>query len=376
MNIGFDGKWVVHNQTSRGNLNRNMISALAHAYPQNKYIIYSDIIEETRRLTSLLAHSSVMLKEPRHGLNNDWWRCGHGWSKDMKRHHIDVYHGLCGVLPIKKHGSRTRLVLSVSDLCVIYEGNKMGWWARFKKNRILRRSIKVADCIVVPSVWAKNELMSRLGVDESRIDIIPPCVDTAFSKQALDEAKHALSTQLGLPEKFLLVMGPLDGYKHVLEMVRALNQLKDKDMCLVLVEKTSKYYRKVVQPYVESHLLSDRVFHLKHLHTVDLPIVYQLASAVLCPAKHELYSLSMLEAMSCGVPVVVNANTMMASEAGTAVHTSVDDSPASWASAIDELMENESLRQLLVEQGREFAAQFTPEHTAQALKACYDRLRE
>ena len=171
-------------------------------------------------------------------------------------------------------------------------------------------------------------------------------------------------------------MGPLDGYKHVLEMVRALNQLKDKDMCLVLVGKTSKYYRKVVQPYVESHLLSDRVFHLKHLHTVDLPIVYQLASAVLCPAKHELYSLSMLEAMSCGVPVVVNANTMMASEAGTAVHTSVDDSPASWASAIDELMENESLRQSLVEQGRDFAAQFTPEHTAQALKACYDRLRE
>lgn len=376
MNIGFDGQWVVHNQTSRGNLNRNMISALAHAYPQNKYIIYSDIIEETRRLTSLLAHSSVMLKEPRHGLTYNWWRCGHGWSKDMKRHHIDIYHGLCGLLPMKKHGLRTHLVLSVSDLSVIYDGSQLGWWARLKKKRLLRRSIKVAERIVVPSVWAKNELMSRLGVDESKIDIVPPCVDTAFCNHAQEEAKHALSTQLGLPEKFLLVMGPLDGHKHMLEMVRALNELKDKNMCLVLVGKTTKYYRKVVQPYVESHLLTDRVFHVKFLHTVDLPIVYQLATAVLCPAKHDLYSLSMLEAMSSGAPVVVNANTMMASEAGSAVHVPADDSPASWASAIDELLENESLRQSLMKQGRDFAAQFTPEHTAQALKACYDRLRE
>ena len=76
MNIGFDGKLVVFNHTSRGNLCRNLISAISSEYPQHKYFIYSKITAENRHLTPLLVNSNVMLKEPRHGLSLSLWRWG------------------------------------------------------------------------------------------------------------------------------------------------------------------------------------------------------------------------------------------------------------------------------------------------------------
>ena len=376
MNIGFDGKWVVFNHTSRGNLCRNLISAMASEFPHNKYFIYSKISAENRHLTPLLVSPNVMLKEPRHGMSISLWRWGNGWSKDMRRHRTRIYHGLCGLLPLSTGKSHTRQVVSVNDLHVLYHPQSFTCWQRFKNRLALRHSLKKADRIVVPSTWALQEVASKMGVDASRIDVVPPCIDSNFSVKVHDEAKHTLSTQMGLPRRFVLLMGPLEEYKCALDMVRAIRRLKDQDMGLVLAGKSSRYYRKVVRPYIERHQLTERVVHVKHLHSVDLPIIYQLATAVLCPARQGLYSLSMLEAMSCGIPVIANPGTVITAEAADAVLATRDDSPESWANAIDQIIASPQLHDTLSERGLLYASQFTPSRSAQALMACYDKISD
>lgn len=376
MNIGYDGYWVVFNQTGRGNLCRNMINAVATHAKKNKYIIYSKISSENRHLTPLLANPSVIIRQPRYGTFKKLWRWGDGLGKDLHRHHVRIYHGLCGLLPFKKSGSHAHWVVSINDLDCVYGSREQGFWARFKEKRAFKHSIKMAERIVTPSLSGKDELVNRFGVDVDKIDIVPPCIDSNFSTRIHDDAKQTLAAHYGLPKRFVLVMGPLEKNKNLLDLVKAVKGMRDKDLCLVMMGKSTRYYRKVIRPYVDEYNLFEQVMHVKHLHTVDLPNIYQQAIAVLCPAKHELYSLSMLEAMAGGTPVIVAPGTMMAREAGDAVMVTADGSPEAWRSAIEELASSHELQERLRARGLEYVSQFTPERTAQALIDCYDKLED
>lgn len=376
MNIGFDGYWAVFNHTSRGNLCRSMINAVATHAPKNKFIIYSKISSENRHLTSLLANPSVIIRQPRYGLINKLWRWGDGLGKDLHRHHVRIYHGLCGLLPFRKGGSHAHWVVSVNDMECILNAKELGLWTRIKEKCALKHSVNMAERIVTPSQWGKNMIMQNFNIDASKIDVVPPCIDTNFSKRVHDDAKKALASQNGLPRRFVLVMGPLEKSKKLLDMVKAVQNLNDKDVALVFMGKSTNYYRHVIRPYVNDHNLFDQVVHVKHLHTVDLPNIYQQATAVLCPAQHEFYSLSMLEAMASGTPVIVNPGTMMAQEAGDAVMVTTDDSPEAWREAIDAICASQELHDSLSARGRDFAAHHTAERTAQALLDCYNKIED
>ena len=376
MNIGFDGLWAVFNLTSRGNMSRNLINALATNASKNKYIIYSPISSENRHLTPLLANPNVMIRQPKHGYFKYLWRWGDGLGKDLRRHHIRIYHGLCGVLPFYKGGSHAHWVVSINDLVVIFNSTKMGFWQRIKEKIALRHSLRMAERIVVPSEWALNKLTSHFKVDVSKIDVVPPCVDKNFAIPVHDEAKQALAKHHGLPERFILLMGPLDESKHVLDVVRSYKYINDKELSIVLMGKTTHYYRHTIRPYINEHNLHDRVIHVKHIHSVDLPNIYQQAQAVICPKRDSFYSLSMLESMCSGTPVIVSPGTMMANDGGDAVMVTVDNTPKAWGEAINTLMDSPELQENLRERGREMANRYSSENTAKALLACYSKIED
>ena len=376
MNIGFDGIWAVFNHTSRGNMSRNIINAIASIAPKNKYIIYSPISNENRHLTPLLANPNVSIRQPKHGYFKYLWRWGDGLGKDLHRHHIRIYHGLCGVLPFYKGGSHAHWVVSINDLDMYYNSKGMGFWKCLKEKIALRHSLKMAERIIVPSQSAATILTSRFKVDPDKIDVVPPCVDKNFSVPVHEDAKQALAKHHGIPERFILVMGPLDESKHLLDIVKTFKYINDKELGLVLMGKTTQYYRRAIRPYVNEHNLHDRVIHVKHIHSVDLPNIYQQALAVICPKLNSMYSLSMLESMKSGTPVIVLPNSIMAKEAGDAVLTATDSTPKAIAEAINTFISSPELQETLIQRGREMAERFSSENTANALIACYDKIED
>ncbi len=376
MTIGFDGYWAVYNDTNRGNLSRNTIMAITHHSPKNKYFIYSDYSTENRHLTPLLASANVNLKEPRHGMFSRLWRWGDGMGKDLRRHHVRLYHGMCELLPYFTRGYNTRWVLSVNDLDVKHFPREFGLWERAKKLLSLRHSLRKAHSIVVPSEWGRRDLLAHYPkLDADKVHVVPPCMSSNFDIVAHDEVKRSLASQHGLPEKFVLVMGPLNAHKHLLELVKAIELLaKNGDLGIVLVGRSTSYYRHVVRPYLDSHSLRDYVHHIKSIHSADLPILYQLSEAMLCSAREQYYSLSMLEAMSSGVPVLVPAGTAQAEMAGPAALAVEGGSPRQWADAIERITTDQGLRSQLIAAGRECAAKHSAEVTAEALDSCYSAL--
>ncbi|MBR6282691.1 MAG: glycosyltransferase family 4 protein [Muribaculaceae bacterium] len=375
MTIGFDGYWAVYNHSNRGNLCRNLISAVTHHAPHHKYFIYSDYTTENRHLTPLLASANVNLKEPKHGWFNRLWRWGDGMGKDLRRHHVRLYHGMCELLPYGTKGYHTSWVLSINDLDVKRFSKEFGFWERMKKNAALRHSLRKAQRIVVPSEWGKRDLLAyypKLKAD--KVCVVPPCTDSNFDIEIHPEVKTSLAAQHGLPERFVLVMGPLTAHKELLTLVKAIELLrKQHPISLVIAGPSTAYYRRVVRPYLDSHALRDYVVHIKSIHTTDLPVLYQLSQAMLCSAQGQYYSLSMLEAMDAGVPVVVPAGTAQAEMAGDAA-LATDNTAQGWADAIVRITTDEALRTQIIGRGRQCAKCHSAEAAAQALIECYDAL--
>ncbi len=375
MTIGFDGFWAVYNQTNRGNLCRRTILALTHYAPEHKYFIYSDYRTENRHITPLLTNANVVLKEPKHGWFMRLWRWGDGMGKDLKRHHVKLYHGLCEVLPYGTRNRNMHWVLSINDLDIHRFPKEHGLWKRLKKKLSLRHSMRKAERIVVPSEWGKRDLLQHFPkLNPEHVFVVPPCVDNSFNIHVHEEVKRNLATKHGLPEQFVLVMGPLSAHKNILTLVKAIEQMPRRQrITLVIAGQSTKYYRNVIRPYLDAHSLRDNVVHIKSIHQADLPVLYQLSQAMLCPAEGQYYSLSMLEAMEAGVPVIVTSGTAQAEIAGDAAVT-VDGTPQGWASAFEQVLNDEGLRQRLIARGRDCVTHYTNEHTAKALIQCYDDL--
>ena len=142
-----------------------------------------------------------------------------------------------------------------------------------------------------------------------------------------------------------------------------------------MVGPSTRYYRRVIRPYLDAHTLRDYVVHIKSLHVADLPVLYQLSRVMLCPAQGQYCSLSMLEAMTAGLPVIVPTGTAQAEMAGQAALT-VDDTPQRWAEAIARLTQDSGLRVQQAARGRECVAHFTRNGTAQALMNCYEAVTD
>ena len=76
MNIAFDGKRAVSNMTGLGNYSRSLIGALAHYYPDNRYIILSPKMRHHQAIDELLQMDNVTAEPPKHTAFGHIWRSG------------------------------------------------------------------------------------------------------------------------------------------------------------------------------------------------------------------------------------------------------------------------------------------------------------
>jgi glycosyltransferase involved in cell wall biosynthesis len=117
-------------------------------------------------------------------------------------------------------------------------------------------------------------------------------------------------------------------------------------------------------------LKNDVVFtgYVPHDH---LPSFYLLCDLFVSPSLQESFGMPILEAMACGVPVIVSSLEVFHEIAGeAAVYVSPTD-PYEIAASIYTLIQDDSLRQRCVRLGKERAKAFTWESAAAKTLAAY-----
>jgi glycosyltransferase involved in cell wall biosynthesis len=168
------------------------------------------------------------------------------------------------------------------------------------------------------SETSKKDIIRLFGTEENRIHVHYIGRDDNFKKIADESLLAKARRQYGLPQKFFLFVGTLQPAKNVGGLIDSFELLTRKtgsDFRLVIVGKYGWMFDDIKLKL--ERLCRNRLgIHLGYVKNEDLPAIYNLSRALVFPSFYESFGIPILEAMSCGTPVICSRTSAMPEIAG------------------------------------------------------------
>jgi alpha-1,3-rhamnosyl/mannosyltransferase len=236
---------------------------------------------------------------------------------------------------------------------------------RREYRRIAARAIaRWSDRVLVPTVFTGKDVMTRLGVEPTRIVVTPFGVDEQFLAPAIHD--QAWPTSVAGVERYLLYVGSDLSHKNLDRVLRAAAMsLPERSAQLVLagVAPTSTVLGRTDHRWVRA---------LGRVDTDELRRLYRGAVGLVFPSLCEGFGLPVLEAFASGCPVLTSVGTACAEVADGAALL-VDPLDAnSIAAGMRALLDDGQLRDRLADAGRHRVAAFTWQRCAEITRGAYE----
>ncbi len=201
-------------------------------------------------------------------------------------------------------------VLVVYDTVLKDCPETMSFKTRTMLKLTLKRSIKRADKIVTISQFSKNQIIKHYNVAPEDIVIIPCAADSKrfFPVSDREELRQQLCPKYGIDGKYYLYLGTLEPRKNISRLVEAYDKAVKKcaNLPLLVIAGGKGWLYEEIFRRVEELGLSRRVVFTGYVDDSDVPLLMNGAEAFCFPSLYEGFGMPPLEAMCCGVPVIVS----------------------------------------------------------------------
>src|SRR3990167_8722161 len=170
--------------------------------------------------------------------------------------------------------------------------------------------------VIVPSEFTKQELQKLLNIDKklSSVHVVPLAYDKKFRVIDQKEKIEEILNTYHIQKPFLLSVGRLEAKKNTVLIIHAFELLKKRQhghwssLQVVLVGGRGHGYEDVEQAIAESPYKKDIVLP-GYVSYEDLPYIMNAAEVFVFPSLYEGFGIPILEAYSCGTPVVTSNGT-------------------------------------------------------------------
>ena len=240
---------------------------------------------------------------------------------------------------------------------------------RYYYNFIVKPCALKCSKILTVSQFSKRELLEWLKCDEEKISVTYNGIDGKFSREKDETKLEAIRKKYKLPKNFVLYVGNQKPHKNVEVLVRAM-QYVESDIKLVMNGK----YTENISAIIDEKNLKDKIQAIGFIEDEDLPILYSCAHLFVFPSLYEGFGLPPLEAMACGCPAIVADTSSLPEAVGEAAIKFKATDYEALGKAINEILNNEELKNKLVADGLEQAARYKWKETAALTYNIYKEL--
>ncbi len=267
---------------------------------------------------------------------------------------------------IKKH----KTVVTVHDLTpLVFPSNfPAGYRGKFKW-QFQRFSLKQCNAIITDSYASKRDIITYTGIEEKKIHVVYLAAGNDFIVQEDKRAGKKKLAKYKLPDKYILYVGDATWNKNLPRLLEAIRKV---NIPLVMVGKTLADTTIVTtNPWNKDVLVTQKmardnkdIYLLGFVSADDLVTLYNNATVTVLPSLYEGFGLTILEAMSCGSPVVTTNKGSIPEVAGQAVRYVDPQSSDSMAEGLQEVFLHENIQNTLREKGFEQIKKFSWQKTA------------
>jgi glycosyltransferase involved in cell wall biosynthesis len=281
-------------------------------------------------------------------------------------------HGIQPLMLLPLHAVPT--VLTVHDLIFRhlpqYHKPLNRWYLNLTMPLYCRRATR----IITISEASRRDLVEAYKLPPEKINVIYEAADVRFRPQSAVAVALALA-RYDLPSRYLLFVGTIEPRKNLTRLLVAFEKVYAQGLtdALVIVGKQGWLYDGFFAALERSPARS-AVIMPGYVADADLPIIYAGAQVLLLPSLYEGFGLPILEAMSCGTPVICSNTSSLPEVAGDAARLVDPKSANTIAEALEQVLTNPNLQGEMRERGLAQARRFSWERAAQETLALYRQL--
>lgn len=376
MHIIINGWFLNQSNTGSGQYVRQLVTRLPHIAPQHtitvvipdgrsfqaieltsdNLTVISDFLTPKSNFRKLIFEQSIIPK-----------------AADALR--ADLLHVPYWAPPLR---ARVPIVVTIHDLIPLLLKEYRGGARVRLYTALVAAASREATLILTDSNASKRDIIQHLDVPESRVQTIYLAADSQFSARpnALDRA--AARRKYDLPDKYVLYFGGFDPRKNIETLLQVYTWGQSAigyETPLVIAGKLPEQQNGFFQDpreIAKRFEIEDVVHIIGEVDEEDKVALFQGATAFLYPSRYEGFGLPVLEALSCGVPVVGSDAASIPEVVGNA-GTLVDaDDARKMAGALIAIVTEPQLRDALSERALEQAAKFSWDKTAQETLEAYE----
>ncbi|MDQ6694383.1 MAG: glycosyltransferase family 4 protein, partial [Chloroflexota bacterium] len=162
--------------------------------------------------------------------------------------------------------------------------------------------------VIAISQATKRDLIRRYRVPAAKIQVIYHGRDPLFKPVDNPEKERETGAKYGVSSPYCIHVGTLQPRKNLLLLVEAWHRMRatgEEPPQLLLAGKKGWLYKPLLDA-VAAYGLGDLVKFADYVEREDLPALYSGALALVFPSLYEGFGLPVLEAMSCGTPVLAS----------------------------------------------------------------------
>lgn len=370
LKVGMDGKRAMFNFTGLGNYSRYAIGAMSSTFPGDEFMLY--VHRQPREIPfQVNPNVEIALPDSVYGKKlGSLWRHYGGLASRLGRDGVDIYHGLSNELPLDIRSARVPSVVTIHDLIFRRIPANYKPVDRALYDFKFRSAARNATRVIAISERTKSDIMELYGVDESKIDVVYQGCNPLFRQEVRASLKSEVRKLYSLPERYVIMVGTVEQRKNQLLAVEAMRALPA-DVKLVIVGRGRNNYGEKVKAAISEKGLADRVVWLTGVPTEHLPALYSMATLAAYPSRYEGFGLPVIEALSCGVPVIAATGSCLEEAGGPGALYVNPDSVEEFAAEAGRLLGDDALRASMVVAGGEYISRFNEANFARKTMDSY-----
>jgi glycosyltransferase involved in cell wall biosynthesis len=267
-------------------------------------------------------------------------------------------------------------VITVHDLSVFKfpETHPADRLKQFERD--FSRSVAQAAHVITDSQSTRAEVIAFAGLSANRVTAVPLGVSDAFRPMADQEAAGPLQKYGLTPRAYALCVSTLEPRKKVGELLaawRLLPQGLRKAYPLILVG-TNGWLSQALQVEIAQYEAQGWVKRLGYVPEQDLPLLYAGAAVFVYPSTYEGFGLPPIEAMACGVPVVVSDQSCLPEVTRGAALTVNPDDTVAFCQALQKSLTDAQWQEAAITAGHKVADTYTWQRCIDETVAVYRQL--
>ena len=247
------------------------------------------------------------------------------------------------------------------------------WYNRWYNQLLVPAFCRSATALITHTEIGREDCV-MMGARPEGITRDPPRGGPLPAARIRRGEARAQGQKLGLDRPYILFLGGITPLKNIGNLLRAFGRLtQTHDLDLVLAGFKRWSFEQELAPIAELGL-EDRVKYVGYVPDEDLAALYSAAECLALPSWYEGFGIPIVEAMSCGTPVVTSSGRHAAPEVAGGAAVLVDPAdPGAIATGLSRVLDDPKLRAELVAKGLVRGPQFdwdvTGRRTAEVIEA-------